>query len=120
VSEQIIAAELHRNSNGTVDRIVFNGETYVRRNTVPPPDPLVAGWVGDNDPEGTIPEAFMDINRQRSYVGVLHDRPEPMEPPPADSSWVKMAPWNHPSATQGGDVEDWVRTRWLRRWKRIR
>lgn len=49
--EQVIAAVLHRSTNGTVDRIVFNGDTYVRRNTVPPPDPQLAGYVGDSEDE---------------------------------------------------------------------
>lgn len=47
MTEQVIAAELHRSTNGTVDRIVFNGDTYVRRNTVPPPNLNLAGYVGD-------------------------------------------------------------------------
>lgn len=28
---------------------MFTGETYVRRNTMPPPDPNLAGYVGDWD-----------------------------------------------------------------------
>lgn len=102
--EQVIAAELHRSTNGTVDRIVFNGDTYVRRNTVPPPNPNLAGYVGDWDdddgynpaplppelltpdpdlmasPEGDVKglrelqDAARAINEQSSYTGVLHDR----------------------------------------------
>jgi len=39
--------ELGRSADGTIDRIVFEGHTYVRRNTVPPPNLNLAGYVGD-------------------------------------------------------------------------
>jgi hypothetical protein len=134
MSEQIIAAVVTHRPNGTVSSITFNGTYYV-----PAPDdhdfrlPHRFPRRGVEDPtrlfcdrrcpawhEEWTYEPPRGINEEQSYVGVLHDRPEPMEPPPTDNSWVKMAPWNHPAATQGGDVGDWVRTRWLRRWKRIR
>jgi hypothetical protein len=57
MSEQIISAELHRSTDGTVDRIMFNGDTYVRRNTVPPPNLNLAGYVGDSeDDDGVLNE----------------------------------------------------------------
>lgn len=111
--EQVIAAVLHRSANGTVDRIVFNGDTYVRRNTAPPPAPNLAGFVGDSEdgwapaplapelltpdpdlmasPEGDakglreLQDAARAINEQPSYTGVLHDR-DPAQ------TWVAFTP----------------------------
>lgn len=80
--EQIIAAELHRDAGGQIWAIKFDGVVYVpaRRMPVPPPNPLLAGYVGDSESD-EIPSAFQDINRQRPHIGVLHDRPETSVPP---------------------------------------
>lgn len=80
--EQVIAAVLHRSANGTVDRIVFNGDTYVRRNTVPPPDPNLAGYVGDWS-DDYVAEATKNVDAAVAHSrAVLPLPPELLTPDP--------------------------------------
>lgn len=81
MTDQIIAAELHRDPDGSVYAIKFDGVTYLKARR---------------------------INEQQSHVGVLHDRPEPMEPPPADNSWVEMEHIGWP------DPDGWTARVWRR------
>jgi len=68
--EQIIAAELHRDPDGSVYAIKFDGVTYLKARTIREPA----------------------INEQRSYTGVLHDRPVQTDPNGVYSRlWARLA-----------------------------